>query len=576
MKGIKIISATLLLIFSLSACSDFEEINTKPNAFTADEVSAKYFLTGIQIELYAENRFPYWRAQLIHGDRYAGMFTFGFNGCWWSGELGYTYDPGYTDAAYDWMAGYLSKLAVYQNFVKEGGDLEDPQYYAIGLIMKGLYYQMYTDTFGMVPYTEALNPEVVTPKFDTQAEIYKGVISELDEAMGIIGSETDAGEGVNQLGGNDLFFNGNLQQWKKLANTLKLRMALRAQGAPGADFAMAAINEAMQAPLLNEGGADPTNDLNDDNALLPKDLEIDQFANAAYGDIWWNFGGVGSHWNVAKTVIDYLRDNNDPRLSHYAKPITGGEVTFTKPTEGSGVANFDKYVDFILEQLDNAEVPYTKTMDGDNVVINVPQDDDYYVGQPSRLSPDIQPHVKNELFSEPAAWIINRKNSGDPIFPEVVMTAAEGNYLQAEAIVKGFASGDAQSYYQKGLREAMRMWQVPDEEIETFLANEDMALLNGTDEENLEKIDVQRWLAAYTDSFEAWAIVRDTGYPKELANGVSDYDIYAAGTLNGKYPQRMRYGNAEYNTNGANLEAAIQTQGPDVQGTTLWWAKGNE
>lgn len=575
MKGIKILSATLLLIFSLSACSDFEEINTQPDAFSASEVSAKYFLTGIQIELYAENRYPYWRAQLIHGDRYAGMFTFGFNGCWWTGALGYSYSAGYTDATYDWMAGYLSKLAVYQNFVKEGGDLENPQYYAIGLIMKGLYYQLYTDTFGMVPYKEALNPDIVTPKLDTQAEIYSGVISELNKAMEIIGSETQAGEGANVLSDNDLFFHGDLQQWKKLANTLKLRMALRAQGAPGADFAMNAINEALQGPLLTEGGADPVTDPSDDNALMAKDIEISQWANAAYGDIWWNFGGIGSHWNVGKTLIDYLRDNNDPRLSHYAKPITGGQVTFTKPTEGSGVALFDKYVAFILQQLDNAGVPYTKTQSGNDVIVDVPQDADYYVGQPSRLNGDIYPHVKNELFSEPAAWIINPKNSGEPIFPEVVMTAAEGNYLQAEAIVKGFATGDAQEFYQKGLREAMRMWTVDEAEIDTFINTEDMALLNGTQEENLEKIAIQRWIAAYTDSFEAWAIVRDTGYPVELANGVSDYDIYAAGTLNGEYPQRMRYGNAEYNTNGANLEAALGVQGPDVQATKLWWAQGN-
>ncbi|MGA9327305.1 MAG: SusD/RagB family nutrient-binding outer membrane lipoprotein [Salegentibacter sp.] len=566
MKGrLKIFSATLLLlVFSLSACSDFEEINTKPDAFTASEVSAKYFLTGIQIELFAENRYPYWRAQLIHGDRYAGMFTFGFNGCWWSDGLGYSYSAGYTDATYDWMASYLSKLAVYQNFVQEGGDLQNDQYYALGLIMKGLYYQLYTDTFGMVPYSEALNPDIITPKLDTQAEIYNGVISELDEAMSLIGSNTTAGEGANALAENDLFFNGDLQKWKKLANTLKLRMALRAQGAPGADFANTAINEALQNPLLNTS---------EDNALLPKDTEIDQFANAAYGDVWHNFGGVGSHWNVGKTLIDYLRDNNDPRLPHYAKPITGGEVTFTKPSEGSGVALFDKYVNFILEQLDNAGVPYTKTTNGSDVVVTVPQDADYYVGQPTRLNGDIYPHVKNELFSEPADWVINPKNSGEPIFPEIVMTAAEGNFLQAETIVKGFSSGDAQAYYQEGIRQAMLIWQVDEGEIDNFLATEDMALLDGTAEENIEKIAIQRWIASYTDSFEAWAIVRDTGYPAELANGVSDYDIYAAGTLNGKYPQRMRYGNQEYNTNGANLQAALEIQGPDVQATQLWWAK---
>ncbi|MBE7640654.1 SusD/RagB family nutrient-binding outer membrane lipoprotein [Salegentibacter sp. BLCTC] len=560
---LKTISTSLLLVFLLAGCSDFEEINTRPDAFGSDEVSAKYFLTGIQIELYAPNRFPYWRAQLIHADRYAGQFTFGFNGCWWSGSLGYNYSAGYTDATYNWMAGYVSNLSVYQNFVGEGGDLENQNFYALGLIMKGLYYQMYTDTFGMVPYSEALDPDIITPKLDSQSEIYRGVIADLDQAMSIIGDQTETGSGIEFLAENDLFFNGDMQQWKKMANTLKLRMALRAQGAPGADFAETAISEALQAPLL-------TTEM--DNALMEKDTEIDQFGNAAYGDIWHNFGGIGSKWNVGKTLIDYLRDNNDPRLSRYAKPIKGGEFTFTKPAEGAGASLFDKHVEFILDELDNAGVDYTKTGSGDEFTITVADDEDYYVGQPSRLNPEIYPHVKNDLFSEPADWIINPKNQGEEIFPEVVFTAAEGNFLQAEAIIKGFGTGDAQALYQEGIRQAMKVWRVDESEIEAFIANEEMALLNGTDEENLEKIAIQRWIVSYTDGFEAWAIVRDTGYPAQLANGVSDYDIYSAGTLNGEYPQRMRYGNQEYNTNGANVEAAIQEQGPDEQGTELWWA----
>lgn len=566
MKGIlKIASGFLLLIFTLSSCSDFDEINVKPDAFSPDEVSAKYFLTGIQIELYAPNRFPYWRAHLIHADRYAGHFTFGFNGSWWADNLGYNYSSGYTDATYGWMAGYVSNLSVYQNFVKEGGDLENENFYAIGLVMKGLYYEMYTDTFGRVPYSEATDPEIITPKLDAQEEIYQGVISELDEAMSIIGNQSVTGEGIEFLAENDLFFQGDLQKWKKLANTLKLRMALRAHGAPGADFAQNAISEALQNPLLTT---------EDENALLEKDVEISQWNNAAYGDVWHNFGGVGSKWNVGRTLIDYLRDNNDPRLSKYAKPIDGGSAVFTKPSEGSGVARFDKYVNFILEQLDNAGVVYTRTDAAEGVSITI-EEGEYYVGQPSRLNSDIYPHVKNNLFSEPADLVINPKNAGLPIFPEVVMTAAEGNFLQAEAIVKGLSSGDAQALYQEGIRQAMKMWNVDEGAISNFLGNEEMALLNGSTEENLEKISVQRWIAAYTDGFQAWAIVRDTGYPSELANGVSDFEIYAAGTLNGEYPQRMRYGNQEYNTNGENLQQAIQQQGPDEQGTELWWAGNN-
>lgn len=567
-KDIYKLGVVLFSALCCTNCSDFDEINEKPDAFGTEEVSAKYFLTSTQIRLYAPDRYPYWRAQLIHWDRYAGQFTFGFNGSWWSEGLGYTYDTAYTDAAFDYLSGYVSNLSAYINFVKEGGDLQNDKFYAIGLIMKGLYYQMYTDTFGMVPYSEALNPDIITPKYDSQADIYKGVIAELDQAMSIIGDATETGSGVELLTNNDLFFNGDLQQWKKLANTLKLRMALRAEGADGADFADTAITEAMSGGLLLG---------ENDNALMAKDTEIDQWANAAYGDVWWNFG-VGSNWNVGKTLVDYLRKNNDPRLTKYATPIPGGEIVFNRPAEGEGVGLFPKHVDFILAQLDDAGVPYTRADQSDaaglkTVTIVVDDSQSYYVGEPTRTNGLIQPLLSDNLFSKPADIIINPKNQGKPIFPEIVMTAAEGNFLKAEAIVKGLATGNAQEFYQEGIKQAMKIWEVADADIDTFLANEDMAQLNGTQEQNLEKIAIQRWIADYTDGEEAWAVVRDTGYPSELAAGVSDYDIYSAGNLNGAYPQRLRYGTASYNTNGANTDAANGVQGPDLQGTKLWWAK---
>ena len=74
----------IFIVFSagvlLTKCTDnFNEINTKPDSFTQDEVSAKFFITGPQYRLYAPDRYPYWRAHLIHVDRYAGMFCFGMN-----------------------------------------------------------------------------------------------------------------------------------------------------------------------------------------------------------------------------------------------------------------------------------------------------------------------------------------------------------------------------------------------------------------------------------------------------------------------------------------------------------------
>ena len=283
MKNVVKIVFVFFSVFMLSQCtSDFDEINTRPDVFTSEEISAKYFFTGPMQNLYGTNRFPYWRAQLIHADRYAGHFCFGHNRSWWNDELGYTYHAGYTGAAWGWLSGYLGGIDNLMRMTKPDGELPNEYLFAMAQIMKGLYYQMFTDIWGMLPYTEASNPDISLPKFDTQAVIYQGVISELDEAMATIGSATKTGTGTADIGSNDIWYGGDLQKWKKMANTLKLRMALRAYGAPGADFANGAITQALAAPLLETP---------DDNCLMPKDIEISQWGSAAYGDIWHNFGG---------------------------------------------------------------------------------------------------------------------------------------------------------------------------------------------------------------------------------------------------------------------------------------------
>ena len=565
MKLYKIIISLFLISGILSCTDDFTEINTNPNAITIDEASARYFVTNPQFNLFAPDRFPYWRAHLIHADRYAGHFTFGFHNCWWSDELGYSYSSSYTGATWGWLAGYFGGLDNFLRLTRSGGDFENPLMEATGIIIKGLYYQMYTDIFGEIPYSESGNPDIVLPKYDTQREIYQGIIAELEAAMNTIGDNATTGPGVEDLGENDIYFGGDLQLWKKLANTLKLRLAIRAYGAPGADFASGAIQSALAAPLLEAG----------EDALMEKDAVISQWGSATYGDVWYNFG-AGSDWSVGQTLIDALRDNKDPRLSKYAKPAVGGSILLTRPLEDAnpdGYTIFPKHMDFIKEVLDKATGgDYVFEDMTDSVRITIPENK-HYIGQPTRLNGKIKPFARKEFFSHPAEIVIQRKNQGQPLYPEIIITAAESYFLRAEAALHGFSgAGDAQTMYQNGIRAAMKLWKVSDGDIDTYLAT-DAGQLTGNMDEMLEKIAMQRWIAAYTDGFEAWAIVRKTGYPKALADGVEDIDIYGLGDINGDFPQRLRYGGNAYSTNGDNLNVAIGRQGPDVQNTKLWWAK---
>ncbi|WP_242203800.1 SusD/RagB family nutrient-binding outer membrane lipoprotein [Aestuariivivens insulae] len=559
MKYIKFLMIVLLSGVTLSCTGDFDEINTSNTGFTADEVSAKFFLTSAQVGLYAPNRFPYWRAHLIHSDRFAGHFTFGHNASWWSDGLSYNYSGSYTDATYGWLAGHFGQIKGFADLTKEGGEFENQYMYAMALIMKGLYFQMYTDTFGMVPFSEAGVDGILTPKYDAQKDVYKGIIADLDNAMSIIGSADRTGVGVEDAGSNDIYCGGDLQQWKRLANTLKLRIGMRALGAPGDDFANGAITAALAAPLLDDQTG---------SVVMKKDFVISEWASASYGDMWHDFGtGGAANWTMGATLLNMLKDNNDPRLSAYAIPARGGSFAFTDPGDDP---DFQTRLDFAMDALDASSADYTVTVNGDVTTIDVPAGQ--YIGQPTRTNGDTYPFMIYDMFSLPSETVTHKRGTQVDAYPEIILTSAESYFLQAEAAVRGLTGGDAQALFESGISEAMKLWKVSQGDIDTYITNESMAdISSGTMDEKLEKIALQRWIAGYTDGFEAWAVVRDTGYPASLAAGVSDPVIYELGTLNGAYPQRLRYGSgAQANP---NFDAAISEQGPDLQGTKLWFAK---
>ncbi|WP_200975056.1 SusD/RagB family nutrient-binding outer membrane lipoprotein [Echinicola sp. 20G] len=557
----------LASIATLGSCTaGFEEMNTNPNLIGENDASAKYFLTELMIRPYIPARYAYWRANLIHTDRYAGHFTFGQNGNWWSDELGYSYNVAYTDAAWDHYNGLLGTVKQLLEFTEPGGAFENELTHAVVLILKSHYFQLYTDTFGMIPYSEVFSDEDISlPKFDSQKDIYKGIIADLDAAMAAIGDNTSTGNALEDLGDNDVIYGGDLQKWKRFANTLKLKMAMRAQGAEGDDFSQSAINEALAAPLLSEG----------ESALIEKDLEISQWDYSTYADVWHNFG-AGSDWAVGRELVDYLRDNNDPRLDQYVKPAAGGEFTLIRPTaseDQEGYDLFPKRTNFLKTLFDESGAEYTWDDQGSQIVVSMPENTNY-IGQPVRLSGEMSSLLQFGFFCSPSDLVIQQKNQGGASTPETVLLSGESYLLQAEAVLKGLSSGDAQDLYQMGIKEAMRVWGVDDASIDAFLATEAIAQLDGTTDENLEKVYIQRWIAHYTDGYEAWAIVRDSGYPATLAAGVSDYELYGPGTITaGGYPQRLRYGSSLQASNPNNYNDAISNQGPDMQGTKLWWAK---
>ena len=159
--------ASMILVTVFSCTDDFNEINQQPDALSTSDVSAKYFVTTLQQQFYRPTMIPLWFGDLIHPDGFSAQISNGWAGSDWNGDLGWVYNSFYTDlGAWDWYAGYNSTLTSFLNLVGEGGPLENDQYYALGLVMKGLYYTQFTETHGMIPYSQASDPNITLPVYD--------------------------------------------------------------------------------------------------------------------------------------------------------------------------------------------------------------------------------------------------------------------------------------------------------------------------------------------------------------------------------------------------------------------------
>tara|TARA_B110000879_G_scaffold113138_1_gene150982 strand:- start:95 stop:1792 length:1698 start_codon:yes stop_codon:yes gene_type:complete len=564
MKNKILILSCIVFATVFSCTDDFNEINEQPDALSTSDVSAKFFVTTLQQQFLRPTMVPLWFGDLIHPDGFSGQISNGYANSDWTGDLGWVYNSFYTDlGAWDWYAAYNSTLTSYMNLVKEGGPLENNQYYAIGLVMKGFYYTQFTETHGMIPYSEASDPNIALPKYDAQIDVYKGVIADLNQAITLIADNQNTGEGIELLGENDVIFNGDMQNWKKLANSLKLRIALRAHGSPGEDFSASVASEAVDSGVLA-----------DTDALFAAFTTETNIwgGSASYGDIWHSF--TGSQWKATEAMVNILKSNDDPRLGEITKPSVGGIITIMKPDSDS--ENFSliaEHLEFLENTLNASglvlDTDYTWDETATDLTITMP-DNTNYLGLPSRLSGKIKDYMHKDLFSDPSDWVTQKTNEGGRIFPTILLTSADSHFMIAEAITKGLVSGDANSYYQIGLEKAMVLWETST--TSDFLAS-DMGSLNGSSEQNLERIATQRWLTNYTNGYESWAIVRDTGYPSAaMVTSTNNNIISFAGELNGEYPQRLRYGTSVYTSNAANAEAAVSAQGPDKMATSLWFA----
>jgi hypothetical protein len=390
-------------------------------------------------------------------------------------------------------------------------------------ILRVYAYHRITDAYGDVPYSEAGKAAIDAtyfPAYDTQQSIYADMLRELEQAAVAL---TSSGE---IFSAEDFLFNGDFEKWKKFAYSLMLRLAMRVSKADPAmaqEYITKAVNGGLMesnldvAMIRHADGPQEKNQQPRSRSIILRDPE--------------------KYTKLGETFINWLIDQNDPRLMVYSGGVLDESVTGFTSTD----MNIFWYQDGIwkLDPADQAGHPHGTT------IVSIEQD--YGIAS----FEDMQ-----HAYSRPNPKMIAFDK------PHVLMNYSEVQFLLAEAAIEGWASGDPADYYEAGVRAAMTQYGVydpdlivADAEIDAFLAVHPFDPAEGK-----KMIGEQYWLATYLNEQEAWSNWRRTGYP-ELTPNV-DADI----------PRRNEYQEAERSINQANYQDAVsRLSNGDTFYSRVWW-----
>ena len=515
---------SITLLANCSCTDDFESLNTANDLVTEDLVDVNLMLTLVQVRAIKESS--------LNGTGTIGNYS----GISYSSSNSPFNESDAPELWNDTYQNFTNNLSEIIRLTKEDADLVNKT--AIARIMKVWAFAKLTDTYGDVPYFESSLPpdEVVsTPKYDSQKSIYEDFFKELKEATASLDISKES------FGSADLIYKGDVAKWRKFANSLRLRLALRVRYV---DVEMAKTN---------------MGDLQESDLILAREDDASLYTAS---DVQDNF-------NIFYNEV--LKDRSN----------------LVKKTAGAIINKMDEYND-----------PRVKIM-ADTAKASFPGDDpdlDYfgYRGHPVLGLVPIEyklPWDQDTSSKISDLWYVQE-------IEVPVLRSSEVYFALSEAALVGLKDGNAQEYYKKGI-EASMDWakdfyenakpQLPDligiiypdwssDDIDLLLShkeitttesdaflNSPIAVLSGSMEEQLEQIMVQKNIALYPLEHENWAEWRRTGYPI-LQIGPDEND------LKGVVPRRMPWPNIEQTINGANYEAAAAgLQGGDSKLSKVWW-----
>lgn len=524
----------LLAAFACGSCTgNYLDINSDPFEITKDEMQADGYAIGAAMNAIA--------GTVISPDVNTAQFT----DCLLGGTMG-----GYMADSQDMWANTISNYnpadgwtnvfmasahvmpVLYSNLAELKTVTEDPVPLAISDVMKVCAMHRITDTYGPIPYSKIGEDGKLQVPYDSQEEVYVKMFAELDHAIGILTehrTETIAATA-------DYVYGGNVEKWIKLANSIKLRLAMRVVYA---NYDLA--REMAETAVAHEIGVITSNA---DNAAF---RSFGDKGNPLHVSVKYNEVQAGDHedgkacktggdTHAAADIISYMNGYDDPRRAAYFVPSEWEDYEFVGMRRG-----------IIIPDLKSTGHKYS----GVNVAINAP------------------------LY-----W----------------MNAAEVAFLRAEgAAIFDFAmGGDEAHFYEQGIRLSFEQWGA--QGVDEYLADDERTPGKYTDPagsntynnvlsdiavawdasaslaQMQERIIIQKWIANWLIGNEAWADYRRTGYPRLIP--ATEAGNKSGGIVNSERgARRMPYPSDEYITNGQHVQNAVTNllKGADNMATRVWW-----
>lgn len=513
MKRYIFVALTGLLIGASSCDQNFEEINTNPVlATTTDPV---YLFSNAQLGTSLQTH--HYQGHIVQ------QLVTPFTGVVEGGNHNVVIEANANAIFNSLYTGPVRNLVDALDKTKDNASLTNLN--SVIRIWKAYVFMILVDTYGDVPYFnagKAFLEKTNQPKYDDQKAIYEDILKELEEGTNNLDPAKDVIRG-------DLFYGGNIAQWKKLGNSLLLRAGMR----------YTELDEAKASAIVakatdpNRGGVMIANT---DNAFIRHSTTyINPTSNPLLTTERQNYF-------VGQPFLDFLKVNNDPRLPYIS-------VKYSNPADvAGGTMN--------ANPADQVGMPYGYS---DVTLLNAP-------GYPGKV---------NGTF----AYSQFRRNTVIRLeAPEHFVTFAQTQLLLAEAVTRGYVAGDAKVNYETGIRAHMDQMKDYEPTIINITPEQQQAYLQEPEvvfdpARALEQINEQYWVASFRNWSEAWANFRRSNYPQLQPINYPGEDPTVKTPTAGGFIRRLTYPVREVSVNSVSVQEAVSRMGGDNLGTRIFWDK---